>query len=361
MAAYGQPFFDPPPPMLFHGTPAANLPQIDRQGLKFAEFEPCFTIDLCVAACKYAHFGYSHSKVTSGEALRAARALARAGKIAAKADNASLLEEARHHWDRGGGLGSVLLLGPGKWKIGPSVMSSVRVDSSERTVRGGLTKWIEMHLSPYEPRQARGQLVHFSRRFTEGRLWRYRRWRDDRSALHIPPGQIGTRFACDAAMLAFLRAIARCPTAHCSAEGVPASLRSGFARIRPETLVEALRGIRLATELRRITLSLLRDRGFRMIKTDTHRVMEEPKPIFWSGAVLDTRIDSLASFVAHDIPKRRVLLREALAAIERLGRDEGLALEEALCVLDRTTGAIMVDSAHAFEQHGARECALGAA
>lgn len=62
---------DPRRIRLFHRPPQIKLAMVDRDKLRFFEYEPCFTVDRCSAVCKYARFGYSHSTLHDGAAIKA--------------------------------------------------------------------------------------------------------------------------------------------------------------------------------------------------------------------------------------------------------------------------------------------------
>jgi hypothetical protein len=286
----------PHPHRVFHGTLGGAALSILAEGIRVAQGEPSFTDDLSLACCKYAHEGYNTNRFYAGQTLAAARELAAQELIASTEDDAALLANARAYWDRYSTEGAVFFIRTGRWHVGVGPTAYLEFDMRRREVRGGLTKWIEGHIALYHEAS---DLVRLRQRLGDDMS---RIASIPRDIVHIPSDDIVMRLPSIPPVRQSLASLARQAvglesnrpeTWHEVLEAIE-NLTNAPTLTRPtDTLSNQLRLARVQTAVRRGYLSILRARGFRMIKADYIEPYEEDDHVFWAPDEIEARLEAL--------------------------------------------------------------------
>jgi hypothetical protein len=281
------------PPYVLHGTPADNVPGIVRDGLRFFQYESCFTTDLILACCVYAHPAYNPGYIEKGKDRLAAEKLVETGVIEAGSDRAGQLRNATRYWDSTNS-GTVFVIGTENWLVGRSVTGVITVDIKRREIRGGITRWIGNYLSLYEPHTTESELGELARAFSGGTFYETDIWRRRRSLTVKPDFQAtlaGTPGLRDA-----LRNLEQqlCGSAPCGEGPEVAGIGDGGLG---ESLIEGTKVARLGRVARRLALSVARGRGFRVLKTDVKVPYDERSSVFYETDTISTRLVKLREYL----------------------------------------------------------------
>lgn len=298
-----------PPPLVLHGTLGSAVRSILSGGIRVAQGEPSFTADLYLACCKYAHQGYNTNRFYAGHTLVAARELAAQKLIDPTGDDAALLANARAYWDRHSTEGAVFFVRTDRWYVGVGPTAYLEFDLPRREVRGGLTKWIEGHIALYH--QA-SDLARLRQRLGDDMSQIASVPRD---TVRIPRADVVMHLPSTPPIRQALASLAR------QAVGLESNRPGTWNQVLPAIQVLAdspvhlrsaallpdqLRQSAVQTAVRRGYLSILRARGFRMIKADYAEPYEEDAHVFWARDEIGPRLEALVGANPDHEPARAI-------------------------------------------------------
>jgi hypothetical protein len=274
-----------PSSVLFHGTVGPSAEAIALEGLRFRRHEPSFTTDLVTAACTYA-VPESHPR-------------------------ASLLA-----FESQCSAGAVFIVRADRWLTRLSPTSCVWIDPMRPDVCGGITKWIGSYLALYAQSQEcrRDELAV---RFRAGSLREWSAWKRERGEwLCVPTSDLIGPVPVSAAVLDWLRDIEAAVLGKERGVREPLELLAAVGDAGLSEIRCMAQSARISRWLRRLTLSVLRENGFRILKMDVWPAGIVEDKVLWSPAELRRRMVILRLYIERH--PENVMLASAFNQLERL-------------------------------------------
>lgn len=308
-----------PPPFVFHGTVLSAAKAIWTAGLKVKEFEPSFGTDLLLSSDKYAALGHNPLFVYRGGALEAARQLACDGAIEHCSDERELLSRARSHWDAHDATGRIFLIATARLRPILPPNGSIQVLAERREVRGGTIKWIERHLALASNSGCDQRLAGLARDFVSERLDSNLDWTSRRGIMRIGQTDMSGFITITPEVRGWIRQVALDLARLPQRAQYPPSLLKAMTIEAVDSIADLTRAARIGCAIRRAALSMLRDCGFRVIKTDFKAPEEAHPALFWEGREMARRLEELGSVAGP--PELLAPVREALALLDRLATE----------------------------------------
>ena len=281
-----------PPAIVFHGTIGDAPGAIARDGLRFRRHEASFTTDLVTACCTYGVPG-AHPRGPAG-------------------DPAAMPP------------GAVMGVSAPRWRPCPSPTTSVWMRRPVREVRGGITKWIGSYLTLY-PSPGPCRRDEYEALFRREALRECADWKRERGEwMSVAPGDLIGPLPVSGDLQAWLLDL-EADLRH-AARGIaaPEVLRRTFGADGVAAIRLMAQRARFSRWLRRLTLSVLRAAGYRIVQADLLPPEPVREEVLWSEAELRDR-----SAVLHHCVERFPALAPSRALVLELGRlSEGTHVRE---------------------------------
>ena len=324
---------------VLHGTVDEFARRIGVEGILFRKAEPSFTDNLVLAACKYAHRGYNKKLLYSGATARQAKELCLRHLIPDAESEAEMVEEARAYWEDHDDTGKVFFVSTAGWAPGPGPTAFLIFDHGAREVRGGITKWIEGHLSLYSHTpelddDARRELYQLATHELES-LNACPSPVHLRETLCVQPSSMKVMLASTKATRVALsvfadEALVSMPACcerlvqDCLHALIPLDDKYAMVGARYSLIEDMIRRTYLSvrsTFLRRAFVSTLRARGYRILKTDYVTPYEEEERVFLSREQINMRLPLLLRTVSRYGGREDVMM-DVCEGLQRLLRNE---------------------------------------
>lgn len=313
-----------------HGTLAAALPGIHKEGIFFTEADPCFTTDLSLAYCKYAQKGYNPPRFYTGETMIEAKELLNRGLIPRQDSPEQLLEAAREYWNTYDNSGAVFFIDVSKWVPGPGPTAVLRFDPATREVRGGITRWLYNHVALYkraadvsheaitrrrERMQKEGAWHPESQRGEEETKKAAANKRSKQCRHHIPLKDIVMWLPVRPEFRKMLAQYNRCAIGFENHDNLAANIKEAFLHdiismhevdeefkkeFLPVFILDEMRYNAVSSELKRCFLSILRNSGYKIIKADYLEPYEENDHVFRLAEEIDAYLSALSGIIQQD-------------------------------------------------------------
>lgn len=221
----------------------------------------------------------------------------------------------------------------------PSPTTCVWFDAERLEVRGGITKWIGSYYTLY-PEAERCNRKDFVQRFRSGDLRRWPSWKHDRKEwLNVPPATlIGPIYITDA-VRQWLRSLEISVESSISSIGDPPStLVSTIGESLLLDICAVARYARVSRWIRRLTLSILRELGFNIIKTDVAYPNSVEESILWEGSELRSRLVLLQSYLPLNVePAAFAVAANLLANLMSVNSSRDEMIDSVLTEIERLT------------------------
>ena len=302
------------PDFLFHGTLAPAAAAIARDGLRFRRHEPCFTLDLLTACLVYGAAS-QHPHVPR-----------------AAADDPDP--------------GAFYVVWTKAWRPRLSPTTCIWTVPGQAEVRGGISKWMGSYFTLY-PEGEPCSRDEMARRFREGTLRDWPSWKRERSMpLRISPAEMAGPVRITPAVHAWLLGLDQAWRGGVPQPAPPDSLRETLGDVLVTELLRAARTARASRWIRRLALSILRDRGFRIVAADVEPAHPVADSVLWAEPEQTRRREALTTLLAR--PDGDAALLRAMALLPRLSTatpDEADRVQLILQALERltTTGAMRLE------------------